>query len=235
MTVPKNPLVSVIIPVFNGQQFVREAIESVYSQTYKPVELIVVDDGSSDGSRDVIQSYTEIHFLKQENHGPASARNLGIKHSTGQLIAFLDQDDIWTKDKLETQVAFMQAHPEIGYTLAKQKVFFAHETTPPEALLRWKERNTTGNIQTGYLPSTLVIRKELFEKLGYFDPTFICTSDFDFFFRLKDANISMQVIDRVLLHKRFHDHNQCYDTALGKRETARLIYNSFQRCRKTKE
>ncbi len=102
-------LVSVILPVYNGEQFVARAIESVLNQTYKELELIVVDDGSSDNSLDVVQSYADsrLKVLTKENGGPASARNFGIQHCSGEYVALIDQDDLWYPKKLEKQLGLL--------------------------------------------------------------------------------------------------------------------------------
>jgi glycosyltransferase involved in cell wall biosynthesis len=106
---PNNPSVSVIIPTYNRARFVTAAIDSVLAQTYKDYEITVVDDGSTDNTREVLKPYMDrIRYIYQENSGVSHARNVGIRDSTGQLIAFLDSDDRWLPDKLQVQMEFMQ-------------------------------------------------------------------------------------------------------------------------------
>jgi len=103
----QNPKISVIIPTYNRADLITRAISSVLNQTYKSFEIIVIDDGSTDNTKEVLKSYIEkkqIKYLYQQNHGPAAARNLGIKYSKGELIAFLDSDDEWLPEKLEKQI-----------------------------------------------------------------------------------------------------------------------------------
>src|SRR5688500_924354 len=113
----QQPLVSVIIPVYNGARFLRAALESVFAQTYRPIEVIVVDDGSADDSGVIAQSFPEVRYIRQENQGVAAARNNAIEAARGEFFAFLDQDDLWTPEKLRLQIEHLLDHPEVGYTL----------------------------------------------------------------------------------------------------------------------
>lgn len=117
-----NPLVSVIVPFLNGGKFIREALESVFSQTYRNWELILVDDGSTDSSTEIARQYAELHpgkvrYLEHEGHrnrGQGASRNLGMRGAAGELFAFLDCDDVWLPQKLEQQVAILNLHPQAG-------------------------------------------------------------------------------------------------------------------------
>src|SRR3989441_12309052 len=109
------PYVSVVIPVYNGERYLADAIQSVRDQTYQNFEVIVVDDGSTDGSAEVAQSFGEaIRYVHQANGGVCKARNTGMAVARGGYLAFLDQDDLWLPDKLATQVAYLDSHPEVG-------------------------------------------------------------------------------------------------------------------------
>lgn len=110
-------VVSVIIPVYNGSKYVKRAIDSVLAQTYKAIELVVVDDGSTDGSREVISAYgARVVPIFQQNNGVAHARNAGIRHSSGEFVAFLDQDDWWADQKIEKQVRAISAEVDLVHT-----------------------------------------------------------------------------------------------------------------------
>src|SRR2546430_1228645 len=109
-----EPLVSVILPVYNREKSVARAVESVLAQTYRPLELIVVDDGSTDGTRGVLEQFGgRIALLRQPNAGAYSARNLGLRHARGELVAFIDSDDIWLPHRLSAQVPLMR-RPDVG-------------------------------------------------------------------------------------------------------------------------
>ena len=110
------PLVSVVMPAYNAGPYIEQAIRSVLEQDYPNIELIVVDDGSKDGTPEAVEALfgDRVRVLRQKNGGPAAARNLGIRASNGTLLAFLDADDVWLPGKLQAQVSYMLAHPDIG-------------------------------------------------------------------------------------------------------------------------
>src|SRR6185503_10895386 len=127
----QQPLVSVIIPVYNGARYLRAALESVFAQTYRPFEVIVVDDGSIDDSGVIAQSFPDVSYMRQENQGVAAARNHGIEAARGDFFAFLDQDDLWTPEKLKLQIEYLLNHQDLGYTLTQQQYFLEPGTTLP--------------------------------------------------------------------------------------------------------
>jgi glycosyltransferase involved in cell wall biosynthesis len=104
-------LVSVIVPVYNGERYLSAALESIFAQDYHPFEVIVVDDGSGDSSAAIAKSFKSVQYIYQTNQGIANAWNLGIDASKGELIAFLDCDDLWTPNKLRLQVDYLVNHP----------------------------------------------------------------------------------------------------------------------------
>ena len=111
----REPLVSVIIPTYNSSQYIKEAIDSVLAQTYKNFEIIVIDDGSTDNTKEVLAPYLSvIKYIYKNNGGPASARNRGIKEANGEFVAFLDADDVWKPDRLARGVDILDQRPEVG-------------------------------------------------------------------------------------------------------------------------
>ena len=115
-----DPLVSVVIPVFNGEKFLRDAVESVLAQKYSPIEVIIVDDGSTDGTASVANSFPEtVRYLHQINNGPAAARNRGIEQAQGSLIAFADADDLWPAAKLALQLPDLIGDPTIEIVIGR--------------------------------------------------------------------------------------------------------------------
>ncbi len=110
-----KPRISVIIPTYNSARFLPEAVQSALYQTLSPDEVIVVDDGSTDNTEDVLEPFRgRVHYIRQENQGPAVARNRGIAEAKGDLIAFLDADDVWLPEKSELQVKVLWENPRIG-------------------------------------------------------------------------------------------------------------------------
>jgi glycosyltransferase involved in cell wall biosynthesis len=220
------PLVSVIVPVWNMSQYLGEALRSVFSQDYRPLEVIVVDDGSADGSGEVARAFSEVVLLTQENRGVAAARNRGIEHSHGTLIAFLDADDVWHPSKLSIQVAWLEQHPEIGYVTAHfQNVL--EDGVPRPAWLREDQLVET---QKGGVPN-LLCRRSVFEAAGHFDPAHRSGSDLDWVLRAKDAHIASAVLPEVLLRRRVHRTNQSYQWRGGKSMLLRALKASIERQR----
>src|SRR5687768_166188 len=191
----QHPLVSVIIPVYNGARFLRAAIESVFAQTYRPIEVIVVDDGSVDDSGVIAQSFPDVRYIHQENQGVAAARNNGIEVARGEFLAFLDQDDLWTPEKLKLQIGHLQNDPDLGYTLTQQQFFLE----PGETLPAWFRKELFADVHTGWVLGTLVVRRTAFEKVGNFGTGYSAASDGDWFFRAKAVAIPMAVVPELLL------------------------------------
>src|SRR4026209_2838610 len=199
----EQPLVSVIIPVYNGARFLRAALESVFAQTYRAFEVIVVDDGSMDESGAIAQSFPEVHYIRQENQGVAAARNNGIDAARGEFFAFLDQDDLWTPEKLKVQIDYLLNHPDAGYTLTHQQYFLE----PGAELPVWFRKELLSTVHTGWVLGTLVVRRTTFEQVGGFATGYSAANDSDWFFRAKAAEIPMVVVPELLLLKRIHEAN----------------------------
>jgi glycosyltransferase involved in cell wall biosynthesis len=223
-----KPLVSVIIPVYNGEKHIRETLESVKSQTYDNVEIILVDDGSTDDTGKIAESLVN-SYIHQENMGVASARNTGIKSSKGDYLAFIDADDKWDCEKLQKQIGFMEDNPSISYTFTKHKLFLDRGM---ERFPDWIRKDYEENEMTGYIPSSLIIRKEDFLKIGYFDESFKTGEDSDWFLRARDLGFKMEVIDENLLMKRVHESNLSSNTAMTNINLMKAVKNSIIRRKK---
>jgi glycosyltransferase involved in cell wall biosynthesis len=185
----KHPLVSVIIPTYDARQYVCDAIDSALAQTYRDTEIIVVDDGSSDATGELLQHKygNRIGYLYKENGGPASARNLGIRNSRGEFIAFLDADDLWLPEKLEKQLAvFDEDTLLVG----------CGENSLNDGSVERIDFETFA-IKNRFANSGVVIRRAALEKVGMFDERqeFIAVEDWDMWLRLS------KVGDVKLLHR----------------------------------
>jgi glycosyltransferase involved in cell wall biosynthesis len=196
MTMPK---VTVVIPVYNGERFIRATLDSVFAQTYQNYEVICVDDGSKDGSAAILKSYAErIQVIRQENTGQAGARNAGVKKGTGDYVAFLDQDDLWYPSKLDRQVAVLDSNPEA--VVAHCDMDWIDETG--NVIERNRVFATRMSVQKGLTmtglfgwdpciyPSTTLIRKAAFERVGGFDPEIPWYGeDIDLMIRLREEGL----------------------------------------------
>jgi glycosyltransferase involved in cell wall biosynthesis len=202
----KKPLVSVIIPVYNGAKYIAQAIESVCVQNYDPIEIILVDDGSTDDTPMIVRSFKDIRYIRQENCGCAAARNVGIGKSRGELLAFLDADDYWAADKLNIQVGWLLNHPLTGYTLGRQRNFLESGTERPS----WLREELLLQDHMGFLP-TLIIRRRIFDMVGPFNTDYRVSSDVEWFCRLEDAGIPRMVVPEVVLYRRIHGANLSYE------------------------
>jgi Glycosyltransferases involved in cell wall biogenesis len=203
-----EPLVSIVIPTYQGatRGFLPQAIESVLSQTYKNLELILVNDGSSDATEEVCKRYPQIKYIFQENRGLAAARNTGIRHSFGEYICFLDDDDVWLPEKLAKQVAFIQDKPLLGlcYTWLALINERGEETGVVQA--HHAEGNVfelllTENIIDG--PSSVIIPKTILDDVGLFKEHFLSAEDYDLWLRIA-KKYHIYSLDEPLVLYRVH-------------------------------
>ncbi|MBN1317302.1 MAG: glycosyltransferase [Anaerolineales bacterium] len=222
-----RPLVSVIIPVLNGERFLAEAVSSVLEQNYRPVEILVIDGRSIDGTAEIARSFEKVRYICQTDQGLANARNEGIRAAGGELIAFLDHDDIWTLNKLGIQVDYLIQHSNIQYTISKIRLFLEQGCVLP---LGYSKR-LIENSQVGFTPGALVARKSLFQKIGFFNSEYAIGCDTDWFARTLDANVPMVVIPQILHYKRIHDANLSLIVRVYKEELLSLLNKSIKRKR----
>jgi len=200
----------VIIPVFNREAFIARAIDSVLSQTLKPSEIIIVDDGSTDGTADILAGYHDkIKVMRIENSGVSKARNVGIKKSQGKWITLLDSDDVWQQDKLAQQRAYHDKHPAIMISHTEEK-WIRHDK---EIKQKKAHKKPTGwcfeeNLDFCKIaPSTIMIAREVFEKVGYFDESLEVCEDYDLWLRILKA-YELGLVESVLTTKYAGHENQ---------------------------
>jgi glycosyltransferase involved in cell wall biosynthesis len=215
-----SPLVSVIVAVSNGERYLAQALESVFTQTYGRLEVIVVDDGSVDNSAKIARSRREeVRYISQHTTGLAVARNTGVNAAQGELIAFIDQDDLWTPNKLDSQVDYLLQNPEIQYVNAWVRLF----VEPGSSLRPGYTEDFLGRVHVGRTPGTLVARKSVFDLVGMFSADFSIACDVEWFKRADDYNIPMRIVPEVLLYKRIHNNNLSSDVTTNRRELFSII------------
>ena len=193
--------VSVVIPVFNGERFLAEALESVFAQTVPPAEVIIVDDGSSDGSVAVAGTFPGATVLELPHRGVSAARNTGVRASSGDYLAFLDADDTWGTTKLERQLELSRSNPDAGIVMVRQGYRF--EGPVPA----WFRGPTDGGSEPGFQPSGWFMPRETWERVGLFDETMTHSEDTDWLARATDLGIRSAMVEEVLVIHRIHDQN----------------------------
>jgi glycosyltransferase involved in cell wall biosynthesis len=197
------PTVSVLMPCYNAERYIADAIRSVLDQDYPgTVELIIVDDGSSDGSLAVASGFPGARVLSQRNQGPAAARNLAYSHAIGQLIAFIDADDQWLTGALRARVEYLQQHPDVGVVFADFS-YWTPDALPkgqqPSEVLAELPATVSGAARSGWLyPEilldpivhiiTAVVRREVFDSIGVFDPGLRIGEDYDLLIRMSQRH-----------------------------------------------
>jgi glycosyltransferase involved in cell wall biosynthesis len=194
---------SVVVPVFNGARFLAEALQSVTAQEIQPLELLVVDDGSTDESVGIAQAHGA-RVIRQERGGVARARNAAIAAATAPVLAFLDQDDVWHPAKLRLQIAVLEQRPD-SVSLTFQDFFLEPPLTAPPA---WFARpELIGVSHPGWVPSCMAVRRELFESVGFFNEGLAQASDLDWFARAKAMGVPVEILEQGLVRRRIHGAN----------------------------
>lgn len=235
---PGNPLVSVIIPAYNGLEYIGAAIESVLAQNYRPLEVIVVDDGSPVPIAAALAGFgSEVRCVRQENAGTAAARNRGLRESRGEFIALLDQDDLWLPGKLERQIPRFAEDPKIGLVAAWMEVFDAltgetKGTYEPPAEL------DVHAILGFVLPpvQTIVFRRSALEKIGGFDASLRGTDDWDVNIRMA-AEFRVVSVGEILGRGRMHasqqggNGEQMYRNGMKVMDKHRHLHPGCEQCR----
>ena len=201
--------ISCIVPVYNGARFVAEALDSILAQTLRPNEIIVVDDGSTDATAEIVNRYAQyVTYLRQTNSGPASARNRGIEIATGDFFAFLDADDLWHADKLERQLAALNANPAAGICITYLQNFWVDELAVERDRMR---DHPFARPLVGYVCQCLLARRSVFDAVGAFNEAKRIGEDIDWFMRAEQAGIVKQIITDPLVHRRIHEQNISYE------------------------
>jgi glycosyltransferase involved in cell wall biosynthesis len=203
------PKVTILTPAFNSAKYIGETIESALKQTFQDFEMMIIDDGSTDNTRDIVAQFTlrypdKIRYLYQSNQGPGSARNYGIKHSTGEYIALLDSDDIWFPHRLEEGVKVLDAQKDVGLVHARAKQLFEDGSTST-----WQRQDIkylSGNMQKYLLARkahiscmTVLFRRSCLKEIGLFDEVKNCigVEDRDLWIRLA-SKFKIHFIDQEL-------------------------------------
>jgi glycosyltransferase involved in cell wall biosynthesis len=219
-------LISVILPIYNGERYLLQSLGSVIAQTDRDWELIVVDDGSTDSGPDLIQSaHGPIRYVRQSNAGTAAARNTGVRLARGELLAFLDQDDYWEPRKLEWQRQALEISPQLDGVFGHVLEFY----DLPGA--ERQEAVTAETLKAGILPSAMLLRRAAFDRVGLFDPRWNLVEWSDWYARSKEAGLDMRVLPQCVAWRRIHPGNKGNAGRASQIEYARVFKAALDRRR----
>jgi len=229
-----NPLVSVVIPVYNGEQFIAECLESVYNQTYRPLEIIIVDDGSNDNSIDVMnQIPIEKKIIQQKNGDVSRARNVGVNNATGEFVAFMDQDDIWLPQKVEQQVQIFRQNLNVDLVFTDLIKLFPngkqhHAKDKHKIALFLTDENLFATLsrKNVLMPSAVMIRKSSFIAAGSFDESFKTCGDYELWLRMAALGMKFRYVPEPLILYRYHE--KC-----SSKQTKTMFYDRLHAVKKT--
>ncbi len=231
-----EPLTSIIIPAYNAGKYVGEAVESALAQTYPNIEIVVIDDGSTDDTSAVLRPYAErgaIVYVRQENRGLSGARNAGIRRARGEFIALLDSDDIFLPRKIERQVADLAAHPECGVSYCRAVHFYDGD---PGRTFDIAYRYYSGGEVFPHLlrmnfinPLTVVLRRSAIERAGLFDESYRRSEDWEYWVRLAYAGIEFRYLPEALGRYRMRHDSLSYgwSSEVQRKETVVRIFESL--------
>jgi glycosyltransferase involved in cell wall biosynthesis len=214
-----SPLISCLVPVFNGAKYLAEALDSILKQTYRPIEIIVVDDGSTDRTPAVAACYGDrIRYVRQDNAGAPSARNLGLSLARGEFVAFLDADDLWRPEKLQRQMRRFESRPELDLSVTYLQNFWVAELKNEE--IRFKGHRLSEPVP-GYVTQTLLARRSAFYNVGLFNESLKVGDPTDWFLRAAEQGLATEMLSDVLVDRRMHDSNMSMQ-ADTRRMTSRM-------------
>jgi glycosyltransferase involved in cell wall biosynthesis len=189
-----SSLVSVIMPAYNAAEHIAEALESALAQDWRPLEIVVVDDGSTDDTAAIVARYPDVVYVRQENQGPSAARNAAAEHSSGEFVANFDSDDLLPTTSVSDQAGFLLAHPEVGAVFGRQEWMNAPD---------WMARDTVYGDVDGIPLSSVMFRRNVFFDLGGYDTSFVHGEDMDLLVRMRERGIAYHVIPEIVLYRRY--------------------------------
>ena len=226
------PLISVIVVTYNRAHFIKGALDSIQRQSFKDYEVIVVDDGSTDNTREIVENYQGIRYIYQEHAGVSKARNTAIKAVKGKWIASLDSDDLWDADKLQKQTDYLRNHPGCRIVFTA----FCNFTDIPEDKLDCRQQDLLQTVGKWCLPTALIDAR-LFDEIGLYDETMEYGEDTDWLFRLKFSNIDIEhCVNEILYLRRVHDSNVSNARkALQSSDIQKLAVEAFRKIKRLRK
>ncbi len=199
----KQPVFSVIVPVFNGEKYIGEALGSVFADPFDSFEVIVVDDGSTDNTAKIVRSFPEARYHYQPNQGVAAAANTGLGMATGKYISFLGSDDIWMPGRFAKSFAVLESKPDLQIMLGQLIMFLEEGCTRPKTIPEeWLEKQMD-SAGTGVMTA----RHTVFEHVGLFNPSYRAGSDTEWLLRAKELRAGIESVPILFIRRRLHENN----------------------------
>ena len=221
-------LVSVVIPTHNGQRYIAATLDSVLAQRHRPLEILVVDDGSIDSTPQIVRGYApEVRLIEQNQRGHPAARNSGIRAATGEFLGFLDHDDLWSPDKLERQLARFEGNAALDLVFGHMLNFFTPELPAEER----KRLAVPLRPLPGLLQGTMLARRRSFEQVGFFSEERMVGDFLDWYGRAMLAQMNIEMLPETLVYRRIHANNQQRMNPVRRREYLRAVKDLLDRRR----
>ncbi|MEP6835376.1 MAG: glycosyltransferase [Gemmatimonas sp.] len=219
--------ISVVIPCYNAAPYLGEALESVLNQNIDALEIVVVDDGSTDESAEVARRYAQVRVITQANLGISAARNRGIAVSTGNIIALLDADDVMAANSLSSRLAILEANPNVGVALGLVAQFISPDVDD----VTRNHIAISDEPSRGRVVGAMLMRRTVFDTIGVFDSAFQLGETIDWVARADAANIQMQSVNTVVLRRRIHAANSVRKAEQLRADYLRVLRASIERQR----
>lgn len=219
--------ISVVMPVFNGARFIAEAIGSILAQAERPLEILVVDDGSTDDSAEIAESFGRpVRVVRQANAGPPAAQNRGLAAASGEYITFLDADDLYSPDKFSLQAGRLDRHPTVDIVIGQ--LSYLRQDGSDERQPRFVEHHDD-HLSLSFGAS--MFRRRVFDRVGMMDEAMRYCHDWDWFMRVREARVPLLLHRHVVLRQRLHEGNITRQRDAGDRFTLEMMRRSLARRR----
>jgi len=218
-----NPLISVIIPVYNEERYLSEALDSVQQQSYSPIEIIVIDDDSVDNSATIAKSYQTVKYFFQSKSGLSVALNKGLKIAFGDFFSFLDADDIWEEHKLSLQMEALRTDPTLDAVFGHHRQFISSDVSRTIEDQR---------ILPAPFKGAMLIRRESFFRVGLFDTSLTLGDFIDWYKRAMEAELKFLMLPDIVMRRRIHDNNSSVRDRHAEKDYVRIMKAALDRKRK---
>lgn len=224
----ERPLVSIIVATLNSEKYLEGALKSIAYQTYSNYEILVVDGGSKDSTKEIVLSFKNTKFITQQGRGLFDAWNQGVKLANGSFIGFLDSDDSWLPNTLSLHLDILLEDENLLGSVGHVKFYVnSNETLPPEFRI-----DLLNESKLAYMPGCFIGRKKIFELIGYFETQWAIASDILWFARVKELNQKIALINEIVLYKRVHENNLSYSgtkTGIYRKELLELLHKKLRK------